>query len=77
MIDLNNPSNIDKLKSAALNPSGKLIIRFLEQQLEDVSFKNIDKNKPNDLVGQDFKVVMGIREFISNVISLLTPEKGD
>jgi len=77
MIDLNNEHQFDKLRNAAISTNGKLILDFFRQQLDEVSFENIAVNQSDEIVGQDFKKVEGIRRFINRVINLLTPEKGD
>lgn len=77
MIDLNNDQQIDKLRNAAISPNGKLILDFFRQQLEEVSFESIAVNQSDELVGQDFKKVEGIRRFIIHILNLLTPETGD
>ena len=73
MIDINDTKQIEKLKRAAQNPSGQLIVSFLEQQLGELDFEKINDDKSDELAGQDFKVVLKTRKFIKNIISLLTP----
>jgi|APEBP8051072266_1049373.scaffolds.fasta_scaffold17061_3 hypothetical protein len=72
-MDINDTSQLERLRVAARNPSGKLIVDFLKEQLKDVSFDKINANDLNEKVGQDFKKVQGIREFIQKVLDLLTP----
>jgi hypothetical protein len=77
MIDLNDSKQSDRLKIAARNPSGKLIVSFLRQRLEDLKYENIDTKRSTELIGQDFKAVSETRKFIEKILDLLTPEKGD
>lgn len=77
MIDINNVNQLERLKKAAISSNGKLIIDFLRQQLDDLSYDNLDDTQSDEKAGQDFKVIKKTRKFINNILSLLTPEKGD
>jgi len=72
-MDINNEDNLEKLRNAAKSPNGKLLMDFLAQQLEALKFEDIDDKQSVEIVGQEFKTVLGIKKFISKFISLLTP----
>lgn len=77
MVDLNDKVQLDRLKKASTTPSGRRIIEFLKQRLDDISFEKIDTNQSVELIGQQFKAVSETRKFVEDFINLLTPEKGD
>lgn len=77
MIDLNDPKYLQRLQNASKNPAGLLIIDFIRQQLDDLKFEKINTKQSVELIGQEFKAISETRKFITQLLDLLTPEKGD
>jgi len=76
MIDFNDENQIDRLRNACKG-DGKLIIEYLQEELNKVRFEDIDPGQPNDIVGENCKVVGRVRDILENIINFISPEKGD
>ena len=76
-MDLNNELELNRIIKAANTPQGKAVVEFFSEQLKTVNYDEIDKTLPLEMIGAKYLAVRKTRDYISKLINLLTPIKGD
>jgi len=68
MIDINDDEQVANLKEAINSDEGQLIMEYFNQVLADQDFMEIDESAPNEIVGQEFKVMKKIKQFLNELL---------
>ena len=72
-IDFNNTDHIDRIRKASKSPSGKLILQYLQSEIDkNFAYAIINTEADDEEVGKEFKRIKSIRDFFDKQINFLT-----
>jgi hypothetical protein len=71
MIDLNNDDYRKILGDAANSKDGKIIVEFLQSEVDKLKFENIDEKLPFDQIGLEYKVINKTKKYFKKCLRYL------
>lgn len=67
-VDINDEEYLKKLRKAVASEEGQIVIDFIKSKVDEIKYDNIQEDRPDNEVGQDFKVYKRINDFINGIL---------
>ena len=71
-VDINNEEYLKELSKAVNSEQGQIILSYLQNEFDKISYEDIPTDQPFNEIGQTFLVIMNIKAKLGSVISFLT-----
>ncbi len=70
-LDINDIKYLDQITRAVNSASGRIIMGYLEAELEKMSYDKIDITQSIDIIGQNYLAIKTARKKLSDIIKFL------